>query len=46
VVGITLLYNIPKFFELHVQEEFAKSCSNSSGIYNMSYSAENINETR
>jgi len=38
----TVLYNIPKFFELYVKEEFTMTCFNSTSSYNITF---NIKET-
>jgi hypothetical protein len=37
VVLLTLLYNIPKFFELYVKEEYTKTCFNGTDAYNVTY---------
>jgi hypothetical protein len=35
VVILTLLYNIPKFFELYVREDMIKTCFNGTDTYNI-----------
>ena len=46
VVIVTVLYNIPKFFELYVHEFEVKTCHNETGSYNLTGPATTINNSR